>query len=199
MIIHLEDILKTSWKGLEDVFKTSFQDVLKTFRRRFDNVLAKHRGDIFLRRKQKTSSTGLHQDLLKRARCPPWTKDVNWTYIRQMSRASSERLICIQFTSFVQGIRTRGGLVRGTRTIYCLTTCGRPICDRLEREVWTRCGKCKRNDHYDKSSRGSDSSNAEEEDSVNQGSVTSDNSNLPGDNPSSANDKSSKSRLWCNR
>ena len=99
MIIHLEDILKTSWKGLEDVLKTSFQDVLKTFRRRFDNVLAKHRGDIFLRRKQKTSSTGLHQDLLKRARCPPWTKDVNWTYIRH-----SEDVQGVFWTSYVHSI-----------------------------------------------------------------------------------------------
>ena len=52
-------------------------------------------------------------------------------------------------------------------------------------------GKRKRNDLYDKFSRESDSSNAEEEDSVNQGSLTSDNSNLPNDNPSSADDENS--------
>ena len=50
-------------------------------------------------------------------------------------------------------------------------------------------GKRQRNNLYDKSSCESDSSNAEEEDSVNQGFVTSDNSNLLGDNPSSADDK----------
>ena len=49
-------------------------------------------------------------------------------------------------------------------------------------------GKRKRNDLYDKFSRESDSSNAEEEDSVNQGSLTSDNSNLADDNSSEGNE-----------
>ena len=74
--------------------------------------------------------------------------------------------------------------MRGIRTTRGLSTGGRTIRGRLERGVRIRGGKRKRNDLYDKSSRESDSPNAEEEDSINQGSVTSDNSNLPGDNTS---------------
>ena len=74
--------------------------------------------------------------------------------------------------------------MRGIQTTRGLSTGSRTIRGRLERGVRIRGGKRKRNDLYDKSSRESDSSNAEEEDSINQGSVTSDNSNLPGDNTS---------------
>ena len=87
------------------------------------------------------------------------------------------------------GVRTRGGLVRGIRTTCGLSKGGRTIRGRLERGIRTRGGQRKHNNIYDKSFRESDSSNAEEEGSVNQGSVTSDNNNLPGDNPSSADDK----------
>ena len=77
------------------------------------------------------------------------------------------------------GIRTTRRLSKGVRTILGC----------LKRGIKTCVGKRKRNDVYDKFSRDSHSSNAEEEDSVNQGSVTSDNSNLPDDDQSSADDK----------
>ena len=86
----------------------------------------------------------------------------------------------------VWGVRTCGGLVRGIRTTCGLSTGGRTILGGLKRGVRTRGGKRRRNDLYDKSSPASDSSNAEEEDLVNEGSVTSGISNLPGDNSSSA-------------
>ena len=86
-------------------------------------------------------------------------------------------------------VRTRGSLVRGIWTTRGLRTGGRTIRGRFEGEVTTRGGKRKCNDLYDKSSHESDSSNADEEGSLNQGSVTSDNSNLPGGNPSSADDE----------
>ena len=84
-----------------------------------------------------------------------------------------------RFTVLMRGIQKTHGLSTGSRTIH----------GQLERGVRTRGSKLKRNELYDKSSRESDSSNAEEEDSANQGSVTSDNSKPPGDNPSSAGDK----------
>ena len=79
--------------------------------------------------------------------------------------------------------------MRGIQKTHRLSTGSRTIHGQLERGVRTRGSKLKRNELYDKSSRESDSSNAEEEDSANQGSVTSDNSKPPGDNPSSAGDK----------
>ena len=80
-------------------------------------------------------------------------------------------------------------LMRGIQKTRGLSTGGKTIHGQLERGVRTRGSKLKCNELYDKSSRECDSSKAEEEDSVNQGSVTSDNSKLPGDNPSSAGDK----------
>ena len=62
----------------------------------------------------------------------------------------------------------------------------------IYRGVRTRGGK--RNDLYDKSSREFDSSNAEEEDSVNQGFVTSDNSNLADDYSSEGHESNGNSR-----
>ena len=82
--------------------------------------------------------------------------------------------------------RKRGSLVRGIQTTRGFRAGDRTIRGRLERGVRTRGGKRKRNDLYDKFYCESGSSNVEEEDSENQGSVISDNSNLPGDNPSSA-------------
>ena len=79
--------------------------------------------------------------------------------------------------------------MKGIQTTRDLSTVGRTICGRLERGVRTRGGKRKRNGLYHKSSRQSDSSDAEEQDSVNQGPVTSDNNNLPRDNLSSADDE----------
>ena len=64
-----------------------------------------------------------------------------------------------------QGLRTHGGLVWGIRTAGGLST----------------DDERKRNDLYGKSSRESDISNAEEEDSVNQASIKSDISKLPDD------------------
>ena len=90
-----------------------------------------------------------------------------------------------------RGVRTRGGLVKGIWTTRGLSTGSRTIRGHLERGVRTPGAKRKRYDIYYKSFRESDSSNAEEEDSVNQGSVTSDNINLPGDNPSSADGENS--------
>ena len=54
--------------------------------------------------------------------------------------------------------------MRGIRTTCGLSTGGRTILGGLKRGVRTRGGKRSRNDLYDKSSRESDSSNAEEED-----------------------------------
>ena len=68
----LEDIFETSWRRLEDVLKTFWQDVLKTSWR----CMAKAKilfltktslwrlKDVFLRRRRKTSSIRLHQDML---------------------------------------------------------------------------------------------------------------------------------------
>ena len=88
-----------------------------------------------------------------------------------------------------KGVRTHGGLVRGTQTTCDLSTGGRAIRGCLERGARTHGCKHKRNDLYDKSSRESESSNEEEENSVNQRYVTLDNTNLPGDSPSSADDR----------
>ena len=86
-------------------------------------------------------------------------------------------------------VRTHSGLVRGTRTTFGLSAGSRAIRGCVERGARIHGGKHKRNDLYDKSSCESDSSNEEEENSVNQRYVTSDNTNLPGDNPSSADDR----------
>lgn len=82
-----------------------------------------------------------------------------------------------------KGLRTHGGLVWGIRIAGGLS-----IGDER-----------KRNDLYGKSSRESDISNAEEEDSVNQASVKSDKSNLPDDTHMVQMTKYSKSRFWYNR
>ena len=84
-------------------------------------------------------------------------------------------------------VRTRGGLVRGIGTTHGLSTGGRTIRSRLERGVVANANAMT----FMINSNSNDSSNAEEEDSVNQGSLTSDNSNLPNDNPSSADDENS--------
>ena len=79
--------------------------------------------------------------------------------------------------------------MKGIQTTCDLSTVGRTICGHLERGVRTHGGKRKGNGLYHKSSRESDSSNAVEQDSVNQGPVTSDNNSLPRDNLSSADDE----------
>ena len=77
--------------------------------------------------------------------------------------------------------------MRGIGTTHGLSTGGRTIRSRLERGVVANANAMT----FMINSNSNDSSNAEEEDSVNQGSLTSDNSNLPNDNPSSADDENS--------
>ena len=92
-MIHLEDVLKMSWRRFEDVLKTSWrrlEDVLKTSWKRLEDVLKTYSQDEYI---------GLDQDVLKtssedvrlRRTYSSWSRRLQDIFRRQRWKTSSSR------------------------------------------------------------------------------------------------------------